>query len=94
MRKIIFSLMLVSTISLYAEITMTQIVHATRVETRGDNSEVVSTYTSEVIQKDSVKIQKDSMKIVLPKEPEEEPVDYTIMWKTIFTVAAISLAFI
>ena len=76
--------MLVSTISLYAEITTTQIVHTTRVETREDNSEVISTFTKEVIQNDSVKI----------LMPEEEPVDYTIMWKTIFTVAAISLAFI
>ena len=77
-------LVLALCLQLYAEVTTTQVVHTTRVETREDKSEVVSLYTSEVIQNDSAKI-------VIPKEI---PTDYTNVWKIIFTISAISLAFI
>jgi len=75
-------LMIALCIQLYGEVTTTRVVHTTRVETREDKSEVVSLYTSEVIQNDSAKI-------VIPKE---EPFEFDGKWWLVAML--IPLAFI
>ena len=80
MKEALFILLLTSIVQ--AEITTTQVVHTTRVETREDKSEVVSLYTSEVIQNDTQRI----------AVPEEEPFEFDGKWWLVAIL--IPLAFI
>ena len=75
-------LMIALCIQLYGEVTTTQVIHTTRVETREDKSEVVSLYTSEVIQNDTQRI----------AVPEEEPFEFDGKWWLVAML--IPLAFI